>query len=837
MANGNDGFDPTGKYLKQLEGSEEEGAAQAAQARREALEKAAEAQKELNAQLEKQAKLITAVEKSKADGAEKATKELKKQLEIQQLQTEELQHQFAQQEKLLKADKEHGETADADLAYLAGKAQLQSDLIESDQKVAAQAAITDEQKKAAAKVILDLELKIVEAKVHGKKTEEAALVALRKKLTGQGDYSKKALQDMRAEEVAAAKKKKFALQMQTAQKGLQGIASVTQQLLGVEIPTSIGGLVGMFANAARSWDEANVNLMRTTGGAVELKGVMADTVKYGAEFGGDFASAQKAISGVYGEFSLFQQATEDEQKNIAQTAVTLEKLGVSAQTSGQALEIMTRGMGLSTSQATATTLQFDKLAQKLKLPTDVILKDFAKLGPKMSKFGKDGIKQFTRLAEQARKLGMSTQAAFDLSEQMSTFEGASDLAGKLNAQLGLQLNSVKLLRANDADRISMLRDEFKRMGKSWEDLGRFEKRAVADMLGGEEAAQRLLGPKDAMIKFNEEQKEATDRAFAMTTAMDSFKGAMTLMWVELEPHLANFTAWLKQGDAWAKLKFWAGAVAAGLTATLVTMAMSGIALVRQFRSATMAIKMMGGGLDKVNAELAEAVAKAGMLAKLQQEAARATGGAGARFASSGAGQGLSRMGGGMQGMGMKGGMAAMGIGMGAQMLSSGMDEGAAKTTVDTLGTTASYGASGAMMGSMFGPIGTAIGGIGGALFGLYRAYGASQDKAEQTARTLDLGEPVNDFIAVDGTIREFRKDDVVAGGTNLMGAKGMTGSNQAAMSIDYDKLGNAIVTAIGKANTSAKTQDTKVVLQVDHTELGETVIKYINGKYDMVLGK
>jgi hypothetical protein len=121
--------------------------------------------------------------------------------------------------------------------------------------------------------------------------------------------------------------------------------------------------------------------------------------------------------------------------------------------------------------------------------------------------------------------------------------------------------------------------------------------------------------------------------------------------------------------------------------------------------------------------------------------------------------------------------------------------------------------------------------------GLYQGYAQSQENAKEAARTLDFGQ-VDDFIAIDGKIREFRKDDIVAGGTNLMGAAGMTGTNQPAMAIDYDKLGSAIVSAIGRANkTQAKGGDTKVVLKVNEDELGETVIKYINGKYDMVLGK
>ena len=55
---------------------------------------------------------------------------------------------------------------------------------------------------------------------------------------------------------------------------------------------------------------------------------------------------------------------------------------------------------------------------------------------------------FEKLSKEARKLGISVKDAFDISEKFDTFEGAADLAGKLNAQIGLQLNSVELMTAS-----------------------------------------------------------------------------------------------------------------------------------------------------------------------------------------------------------------------------------------------------------------------------------------------------------------------------------------------------------------------------------------------------
>jgi hypothetical protein len=826
----------SGKTLEQLEQGTDLRSQSDAGERAAALAELAKAQAEYNDKLKETKKLQAEINADDVSANTKA--DMEAQVKLLEAQNEKLKENLDLSKKDHETRELTSDLIEKDLEYLEKKRSLAEKTQKAEEDAANQVAITDDMKKANAKQILDIELAIVKAKVENNKSEEDALLAQRKKLRESADFSKKELESLRAAELLKAKAARRDLLMENAQKTLQGIASVTSRLVGVEIPTSIDGLVGMFADAARAWDQANVNLMRTTGGAMDLEATLKQTAIYGAEFGGDFESASEAIGGAAGEFALFFEGTDAAanaaRADVAKLATVFEKLGVESAATGKSLDVFTRSLGYSTQEALAATKDFDTLAQKLRLPTSVVIKDFNEIGPKMAKFGKDGRKEFMKLATEARKLGIATSEAFELSEQFSTFEGAADVAGQLNAQLGLQLNSVELLRAKDADRIKILRAEFQRMGKSWDDMGRFEKRAVTDMLGGDEAlAKAMLGPTDAFTSFNEKQKEAEERAYAMTTAMDSFKGAMTLLWVELEPYLKGFTEWLKSGAALDKMKILMTGIGAGLGVALMVGVKSLMLFTRTMKLVTYQITMMRGGLDVVNKELAEAGVLSAKFAAMQERAANAT----ARMGSSRVGGGLMSAGKGISKLGMGGGMVGMMGGHFLDSAASGMDHGAGRTATSMAGKALSYGSTGAMMGSMFGPIGTAIGGIGGALMGLYQGYAQSQENAKEAARTLDFGQ-VDDFIAIDGKIREFRKDDIVAGGTNLMGAAGMTGTNQPAMAIDYDKLGSAIVSAIGRANkTQAKGGDTKVVLKVNEDELGETVIKYINGKYDMVLGK
>jgi len=195
---------------------------------------------------------------------------------------------------------------------------------------------------------------------------------------------------------------------------------------------------------------------------------------------------------------------------------------------------------LTTSGAIAAAAELENLAIRTGMPLASVVNDFQDLAPQMSRFGSDGVRVFTRLNEQARTLGLTTRQAFDLSELFDTFESSADVAGKLNAQLGLQLNSVELMAASSEDRLKILRAEFDMEGMRFDQMSRRQRQMVAEILQTDVmTAERLLGDPMELRKFQKEQENNAERVKAFTTAMDKFRAVSEQLFINLEPLLTG----------------------------------------------------------------------------------------------------------------------------------------------------------------------------------------------------------------------------------------------------------------------------------------------------------
>jgi hypothetical protein len=236
---------------------------------------------------------------------------------------------------------------------------------------------------------------------------------------------------------------------------------------------SAGGfaMVGTLTQMAFKLDSASNAMEINTGLGKESVNQMQTLVSENHELAIGTEEAQKAFGALNTTYSGFIGQNKAAQNELATTVVAMERLGVASQTSGKALDILDRSMGMTSDGARVALEDFDKLAQELSLPTGQVVEDFTKIGPKLARFGSDGKKQFEKLSHEARRLGIGISEAFDIAEAFDTFEGAADLAGKLNAQLGLQLNSVELMKAPHEERIKLLRQEFAASGKNFDQMG------------------------------------------------------------------------------------------------------------------------------------------------------------------------------------------------------------------------------------------------------------------------------------------------------------------------------------------------------------------------------
>ena len=423
--------------------------------------------------------------------------------------------------------------------------------------IQAQAESDDAQKKALAtareqmeidKQLADLKNASTDEEKKLKELLEARLVTLKA-----SDAQEQKRIDKARELLAEEDRLEEILEKQTEQRRQQKellgeINSLATALTGIDFASvaSLGGVTSAFIKLGHEVDETRVKLGQATGFTDALNKDMERLAVTSGNLGISIGEAGEIIGSLNNSMTEFAALSPRARAEAASTAAQMSKLGVSVEETGRALDILSRGMGMSTSAANTAGRQFDMLAQQVGLPTSQVVSDFNKVGPQLAKFGKNGTKEFGKLTKQARRLGITIDDAFNIADAFDTFEGAADLAGKLNAQLGLQLNSIELMKASEADRIEIMRREFKMRGQNFDDMGRRQKQAIAEILGTDvDMASRLFGDPVELRKYQKSQEEADKRAEKLTSTMEKFSVTMQNLFLSLQPVVDYFIKFVR----------------------------------------------------------------------------------------------------------------------------------------------------------------------------------------------------------------------------------------------------------------------------------------------------
>ena len=292
-------------------------------------------------------------------------------------------------------------------------------------------------------------------------------------------------------------------------------------------------------SAAKGLDALNISLAKQTGFTTALRQDVYDLAdSHGNALFLSLSESEKIVGSLSVGFKMYAALSKTARAETNALAGRFNKLGVDAGAFSEALDQLNEGFGLTRGGALAAMAEFENLAIRTGQPLSAVVNDFKDLGPQMARFGTDGVRVFTKLNQQARTLGLTTRQAFDISELFDTFEGAADVAGKLNAQLGLQLNSVEMMGTSSEERLKILRAEFDMRGIHMKDMGRRQKQMVAEILKTDVlTAERLLGDPMEMRKFQREQANNQDRIQKYTTATDKFGQAWEQLFINISPWL------------------------------------------------------------------------------------------------------------------------------------------------------------------------------------------------------------------------------------------------------------------------------------------------------------
>ena len=356
----------------------------------------------------------------------------------------------------------------------------------------------------AAKQAVAAEIAYIDAKERGSSQLEFYEKRMNEANDSLAEHEKEIQKALLAEEL-------FVRALRDQQKAVQAAeAEMEQYTKGiVETGKSLEKLAGIdmskFLKFGKSLKDTRVNLSQLASSAI---GAMTSTIDLGVQMGRsrgffvgfnkeihDLAENNKALSltneklyasygSLAGGLTNFLSLSRKQRDSVALLTVDFDKFGVSTDETAKLLDSMTYAFGLSTASSLEAAEGLKGFAKDTGRPLQGVVQDLSGMSSQLARFGKRGPEVFKKLGMQARRLGLTIKDAFDLTEQFDTFESAANVAGRLNAQLGMQLNSVEIMSASSEDRLEILREEFKLQGLNFQSMGRRQKQMVAEIVAG-----------------------------------------------------------------------------------------------------------------------------------------------------------------------------------------------------------------------------------------------------------------------------------------------------------------------------------------------------------------
>jgi hypothetical protein len=197
---------------------------------------------------------------------------------------------------------------------------------------------------------------------------------------------------------------------------------------------------------------------------------------------------------------------------LADTASLMDAAYDSGLEFAGSMGVLTSTLNMSSTQASQVALDIAGAAKAMGAPPKEMLADFATLGPQLAAWGPNTKKVFLETAAAAKALNMQTSEMLDIAGQFDTFESAADRVGQLNAALGGDyFDTVEMVMATESERIEMIMSGIDATGKSFGEMGRFEKKRLAEAAGMtvDQLSKIANGNRDLYEELQRYQEDAT----------------------------------------------------------------------------------------------------------------------------------------------------------------------------------------------------------------------------------------------------------------------------------------------------------------------------------------
>ena len=196
---------------------------------------------------------------------------------------------------------------------------------------------------------------------------------------------------------------------------------------------------------------------------------------------GDVLASYQALAAANSTFVFENKATRD---SLLKTTTAFDAAYDAGDQAAETMGIFQTTLGMTAQAAEQATLDLSAAATAMKKEPAAILAEFAELGPQLAAWGPNTQKVFLETAAAAKALNIQTSELLNIAQGFDTFSDAAGKVGQLNAALGGDyFDTVEMVMATEEDRIEMIKDGLEASGRSFSEMGRFERKRLAEAAG------------------------------------------------------------------------------------------------------------------------------------------------------------------------------------------------------------------------------------------------------------------------------------------------------------------------------------------------------------------
>ena len=298
-------------------------------------------------------------------------------------------------------------------------------------------------------------------------------------------------------------------------------------------------------------NDLSKSLSRATGYANTFHGEILDVTDNLILSGVGFKEATEALGDLQQGLSSYMPQNKKANKHMMGTVAVMKKFGIQGATSVHNMDKLQRAMGMTAEDSADLTANIAMMGTEVGITMKKASEDFKQSFDELSRYGNQAIEVFKKLSVQSKLTGIAMDSLTGMTDAYDTFDGAAEAATNLNAILGTQINHLDMLGKDKGEQILTLHRQIRAsVGDGFNELGQYQKRAIADALkvnSVAEAAQIINMNEteyyDKLSKMKESgnvQQEMADKAAEFASTMDQLKNALMSMVLIFKPAIEGF---------------------------------------------------------------------------------------------------------------------------------------------------------------------------------------------------------------------------------------------------------------------------------------------------------